>query len=85
MAIISFTREEILAAPLDEEEHALLLAQVEMDLIGKHHFDKYVRPLLAARISQIREDRAGLGLPPLDVIGNAEAEEELRSEIGGMI
>ncbi|MGA3242723.1 MAG: hypothetical protein ABSG03_41300 [Bryobacteraceae bacterium] len=79
--IIHFTREQILAAPLDEEEHAMLVMLAELDLKGEYQLDKHVRPLIAHRIEQIRIKRGRLGLRQYDLIGSADAEAELRAEM----
>ena len=47
MAIMHFTREQILAMPLEAEEHVVMLA--ELDLAGEYELDKHVRPFGSRR------------------------------------
>jgi hypothetical protein len=84
MAIIHFSKEQILVGPLDEERNELLEVLAELDTSPRTY--KYLRSLIQHRLSSIDSERRRLNLPETDVAEYAEikAYVEHMNRSGGL-
>lgn len=79
MPNVKFTKEDILAGPLDAERYALLSVLDRLDLADRYGENKYVRPLILTRLREVEEKRKSLGLPESDPTRYAEGEAEIEA------
>jgi hypothetical protein len=77
---VTFTKEDLFGS-LDQERHQLLLALAALDLADAYEADKYLRPLIAKRLLEIKEERKRRGLEESDTAEYADAEEAYHAEV----